>query len=69
MALRPIDGERRNAAIRSETDADRTERQAIRALRADLLTIINGWDAATNAQRFAWTKDVTQALRRALKFV
>ena len=69
MALRPIDGERRNAAIRSETDAARTERQAIRALRADLLTIINGWDAATNAQRFAWTKDVTQALRRALKFV
>ena len=69
MALRPIDGERRNAAIRSETDAGRTERQAIRALRADLLTIINGWDAATNAQRFVWMKDVTQALRRALTFV
>ncbi len=69
MALRPIDGERRNAGIRTETSADRAERQEIKALRADLQTMLDGWDAATNAQRFAWTKELIRITRKTLRLV
>ena len=47
MALRPIDGERRSAAIRQESADARTERQAVRALAAELQAIIDSITPAT----------------------
>ena len=69
MALRPIGGARRNAAIQTETADDRTERQQLRQFRADLQVILDGWDAASNAQRFAGTKETIRTLRRVLRLV
>lgn len=64
MALRPIGGARRNATVITETDTPQTERKQIRQIRQDLLVAVNGWDAAANAQKFIWTKDAIQGLRR-----
>ena len=69
MALRPIGGARRNAAIRTETADDRTERQQVRQFRDALQVILDGWDAASNAQRFAGTKETIRTLRRVLRLV
>lgn len=48
--------------------ADREERQQIRDYRDTLQVILAGWDAASNAQRFAWIKDLIQIVRRSLRF-
>lgn len=64
MALRPIGGARRNAAIRTETDTAKADRQAMRDIRQSLKPIVDGWDTATNAQKFAGTKDAIQAIRQ-----
>jgi hypothetical protein len=60
--------DRRSQAIKAERQADREERQQIRQYRADLQTILDGWDAATNATRFGWTKDLVRIVRRTLRF-
>lgn len=67
--MRALNGERRNATIRTETDTDRTERQAIKAMRADLQVMLDGWAAATNAAKFAWTADLIQIVRKTLRLV
>lgn len=60
--------DRRTPAVIAEVSADKAERQAIRDFRADLQVILDGWDAASNAQRFAWTKDLARIVRRSLRF-
>lgn len=70
MALRPINGERRSAAVRQETADARTERQAVRALATDLQTIIDGITAATTlADLRGHVKDLTRTTRRLLRLV
>lgn len=60
--------DRRTSAIAATVAADREERRQIRGYRAELQTILQGWDAANNAQRFNWTKDLVQIVRRSLRF-
>jgi hypothetical protein len=60
--------DRLTTAAIAEIAADKTERQQIRECRADLQVILDGWDAASNAQRFGWTKDLVRIVRRALRF-
>lgn len=70
MALRPIDGERRSAAIRQESADARTERQAVRALAAELQAIINSITPATTlADLRGHVKDLTRTTRRLLRAV
>lgn len=61
--------DRITVAVVTEVNADREERQQLRQFRADLLVILDGWDAASNAQRFVSLKEVTRTLRRALKLI
>jgi len=70
MALRPIDGERRNAVIRQEHADARAERQAVKALAADLQTIIDSITAATTLGELrGYVKDLTRTTRRLLRAV
>lgn len=70
MALRPVGGERRSAAVRQEVADARTERQAIKALAIDLQTIINGiTPATTQAELRGHVKDLTRTTRRLLRAV
>ena len=70
MALRPIDGERRSAAIRQESADARTERQAVRALAAELQAIIDSITPATTlADLRGHVKDLTRTTRRLLRAV
>ena len=70
MALRPINGERRNAAVRQETADAKAERQAVRALATELQTIIDGITAATTlAELRGHVKDLTRTTRRLLRAV
>lgn len=83
MALRPIGGARRNAAViieRAEVKQARADTRTevaginanISALTASMATLqvhVDGWDAYTNAQKFTATKDVTRELKTADKIV
>ena len=70
MALRSINGERRNAAVRQETANAKAERQAVRALATELQTIIDGITAATTlADLRGYVKDLTRTTRRLLRLV
>ncbi len=60
--------DRRTPAVAADVNDDKAERQAIRNYRANLQVILDGWDAATNAQKFGWTKDLVQIVRRSLRF-
>ncbi len=68
MALRPINGERRSAAVRQELADARTERRAVKALAAELQGIIHGISPATTlAQLRGYDKDLTRKTRRLLR--
>lgn len=70
MSLRPINGERRNAAIRQEHADARAERQAVKALATDLQTIIDSITGATTLGDLrGYVKDLTRATRRLLRAV
>ena len=70
MALRPINGERRSAAVRQELSDARAERQAVKALAAELQTIIDGITAATTLGDLrGYVKDLTRTTRRLLRAV
>lgn len=70
MALRPINGERRSAAIRTATADAKTERQAMRAIVADLQVIIDSITAATTLGDLrGYVKDLTRATRRLVRAV
>lgn len=70
MALRPINGERRSAAIRTATADAKTERQALRAIVADLQVIIDSITTATTlADLRGYVKDLTRATRRLIRAV
>ena len=70
MALRPINGERRSAAIRTEAADAKTERQALRAIVADLQVIIDSITTATTlADLRGHVKDLTRATRRLIRAV
>jgi len=70
MALRPINGERRNAAIRQELSDARAERQAIKALATDLQTIIDSITGATTLGDLrGFVKELTRTTRRLLRAV
>lgn len=64
MALRPIGGARRNAAIQTETDTAKADRAALRDIRQSLKPIVDDWATATNAQKFAGTKDAIASIRK-----
>lgn len=64
MALRPIGGARRTAVIQTETDSAKADRAALRDIRQSLKPIVDGWDTATNTQKFAGTKDAIVAIRQ-----
>ena len=67
MSSQSKSSDRRNAAVISETATDKADRQELKGLKTDLQTIIDGWDAATNAQRFNWTKDATKIIKKVIK--
>jgi hypothetical protein len=81
MALRPINGERRTAAVIAEREAVKQARadtkaeidglnRNIDALTASLVAIqalIDAWDAGTNTQKFAATKEAMRELKAADK--
>lgn len=70
MALRPINGERRSAAVRQELADTRAERQAVKALVVELQTIIDGISPATTlADLRGYVKDLTRTTRRLLRAV
>lgn len=70
MALRPINGERRSAAIRTETVDAKAERQALRAIVADLQVIIDSITTATTLTDLRrYVKDLTRATRRLVRAV
>lgn len=70
MALRPINGERRSAAIRTETAGAKAERQTLRAIVADLQVIIDSITTATTlADLRGYVKDLTRATRRLIRAV
>lgn len=70
MALRPINGERRSAAVRQELADARTERQAVKALAAELQAIIDGISPVTTlAELRGHVKDLTRTTRRLLRVV
>lgn len=70
MALRPINGERRSAAIRTETVDAKAERQALRAIVADLQVIIDSITTATTLTDLrGYVKDLTRATRRLIRAV
>lgn len=70
MALRPINGERRSAAIRTETADAKAERVALRAIAADLQVIIDSITTATTlADLRGCVKDLTRATRRLIRAV
>lgn len=70
MPLRPVNGERRNSAIRQEFLDAKTERQAVKALAAELQAIINSITPATTLGELrGYTKDLTRTTRRLLRAV
>jgi hypothetical protein len=59
---------KRSAAVIAQNQADRAERQAVKALQADLQTIVDSIDTTTTlAQLRNHVKDVTRNLRRVLR--
>ena len=70
MALRPINAERRSAAVRQELADARAERQAVKALAAELQTIIDSISGATTLGDLrGYVKDLTRTTRRLLRAV
>jgi L-rhamnose isomerase len=81
MALRPINGERRSAAVIAERAAVKQARQdtkaeidginvnldALTASMAALQLLIDAWDAGSNAVKFAAAKDGLRELKAADK--
>lgn len=58
---------RRSPAVITEHSATRTERQAAKALIADLNTFLDLWPTATQNQKIAQVKDLTQALKQTIR--
>lgn len=69
MALPGIGTERRSQAVRAESAAAKAERQALKAIVADIQTIIDTYDAMTNAQQRAAIKDIARYLKRLIKLL
>lgn len=66
--IRAPNAGRRSATVKAEATAARQERQQIKALQADLQTIIDGIDGTTTlAQLRNHVKDVARTLRRVVR--
>jgi rubrerythrin len=66
MGLPAAGTERRSAAVRAEDAALKAERQALKSIKADIQTIIDTYDAMTNAQQRGAFKDLCRYEKRLL---
>lgn len=67
--MRSKSADRLTQAVITQVSDDRAERQQLRAFRADLQVILDGWAAANTAQRFNSLQEVIRILRRALRLI
>lgn len=68
MALRAINAERRNAAVRTESSTISTEEASVKAA-ITRLTQIENVATPTNAQVIQAVRDIAQYLRRTIRVV
>jgi len=68
MALRPLNGERRSAAVRTEFSAIGVDESAVKTAIARL-TQIEGAASPTNAQVIQAVRDIAQYLRKTIRVV
>lgn len=68
MALRAINAERRNAAVRTESSTISTEEASVKAAITRLTQIENA-ATPTNAQVIQAVRDIAQYLRRTIRVV
>jgi hypothetical protein len=68
MSGRSKSTDRRNAAVVTESNEAQTEREALRALRADLQVIVDAITSATTlAELRGFVKDIARIIRRLIK--
>lgn len=67
--MRSKSADRLTQAVITQVSDDRAERQTLRGFRADLQAILDGWAAASTAQRFNSLQEVIRILRRALRLI